>query len=195
MDMVNQADDPPVTVDVIQQVKPGCEAAFEAVLLDLVRAAESFEGHLGVNIFRPATSTHPEYRVVFKFDHLSNLRLWENSATRRRLLERAKNLTVGSSKFQTLTGLETWFTLPSQGAIVPPPRYKMLFVSFLAIFPLINLLNFLLQPILSPLPQLLRSLAITFVMLSLTTYLVMPRMTKLFAGWLYPKLRNPIGSR
>lgn len=190
MNPLNQPDDPPVTVDVLQQVKPGCEAEFEQVLSDLVKAAKGFEGHLGVNIFRPANHSNPEYRIVFKFDHLSNLHHWEDSAIRRRLLERTKRFTSGSNQFQTLTGLETWFTLSSQGAIVPPPRYKMLVVTFLAIFPLINLLNLVLQPLLKPLPTLLRGLIVTFVMLSLTTYVVMPRMTKLFARWLYPKSKG-----
>jgi uncharacterized protein len=190
MNPLNQSDDPPVTVDVLQQVKPGCEAQFEQVLSDLIEAAKGFEGYLGTNVFRPANHSNLEYRIVFKFDHLSNLRDWEDSAIRRRLLERTKRLTGGSHQFQRLTGLETWFTLPDQGAIIPPPRYKMLVVTFLAIFPLINLLNLVLQPLLKPLPTLLRGLIITLVMLSLTTYVVMPRMTKLFAKWLYPKSKG-----
>jgi uncharacterized protein len=190
MNPLNQPDDLPVTVDVLQQVKSGCEAEFEQVLSDLVEAARGFEGHLGVNVFRPTNYNNPEYRVVFKFDHLSNLKRWEDSAIRRRLVERTKRLTIGSSKIQRLTGLETWFTLSSEGAIVPPPRYKMLIVSFIVIFPLSNLLNLLLQPLLTPLPALLRSLIVSLVMLSLTTYVVMPRATKLFAKWLYPKSKT-----
>jgi uncharacterized protein len=105
MNLLNQSDDPPVTVDVLQQVKPGCEDEFERVLSDLLLAAESFEGHLGVNIFRPTDRHHPEYRIIFKFDHMSNLTSWENSPIRHRLLEHTKRLTVGSN-YQRLTGLE-----------------------------------------------------------------------------------------
>jgi uncharacterized protein len=100
-------------------------------------------------------------------------------------LERAKRLTVGERKWQTLTGLETWFTLSTQQAIVPPPRYKMLVVTCLAAFPTINLINFVLQP-LTPLPSLLRVFLGMVLLLSLMTYVIMPRITKLFAGWLYP---------
>ena len=39
--------DPPVTIDIIKQVKPGCESDFEVVLADLIAAAEGFDGHLG----------------------------------------------------------------------------------------------------------------------------------------------------
>ena len=187
--------DPPVTIDVIQKVKPGCEIEFEQVLAELTEAAEAFEGHLGANVFRPSDRANLEYRIVFKFNHLSNLRQWEESAIRRKLLEQVKQLTVGDSKWQTLTGLETWFTLATQQPIVPPPRYKMLIVTCLVAFPTLNVVNFLLQP-LQPLPLLLRTLIATVVLLTLMTYVIMPRMTKLFAGWLYPQTKkSELGDR
>lgn len=189
MHSANQSADPPVTVDVVQKIQPGREAEFEQVLAALIEAAKAFEGHLGVNIFRPSDRAKPEYRIVFKFNHMSQLQQWEASAIRRKLLEQAKQLTVGASQWQTLTGLETWFTLTTQQAIVPPPRYKMLIVTCIAAFPTLNLVNFLLQP-LKPLPMLLRTLIATVVLLTLMTYVIMPRMTKLFAGWLYPNHKH-----
>jgi hypothetical protein len=79
---VNPADDPPVTVEVLQRVKPGCEAAFEQVLTHLITAASSIDGHLGVNVFRTGDRNQPEYRIVFKFDSISHLKEWESSPTR-----------------------------------------------------------------------------------------------------------------
>lgn len=176
----------PVTVDLLQEVKPGYEKQFEAVLSDLINAAEVFEGYLGANVFRPNDHGHPEYRIIYKFDSLHYLHQWERSLVRRKLLKRLKEYTVGPSHFKHLTGLETWFTLPGDGAIVPPPRYKMMLISFMTIFPLSNLLGWVLAPILQPLPVLLRSVVSILIMLILTTYVVMPRVTKLFAHWLYP---------
>jgi uncharacterized protein len=185
---VDQSTDPPVTIDVLQKIKAGREAEFEKVLADLIQAAAAFEGHLGASVFRPSDRANPEYRIVFKFDRLSNLRQWEESAIRRKLLERAKQLTTEDSQWRMLTGLETWFTLSTRQAIVPPPRYKMLVVTCLAAFPTLNVINFLLHPL--PLPPLLRGLVATVVLLTLMTYVLMPRMTKLFAGWLYPKAKD-----
>ncbi|MGL5834051.1 MAG: antibiotic biosynthesis monooxygenase [Waterburya sp.] len=159
--------DPPVTINVIKQVKPGNESEFENVLRDLIAAAEGFDGHLGATVFR----SDSEYRIVFKFNHLTNLQKWEASPIRRKLLERAKRLTVGEGKFQILTGLETWFTLTSQEAIVPPPRYKMLFVTYLAAFPTLNVINIVLHPWLQNFSVLVRTLITTFLMLTLMTYL------------------------
>jgi uncharacterized protein len=179
-------EDPPVTVDVVRQVKPGCEAEFEQALKDIITAAEGFDGHLGTNVFRSNDGQHTEYRIVFKFDHLSELKQWEASPIRARLLERVNRLTWGEGKVQVLTGLETWFTLPVPKAMVPPPRYKMVLITWIVIFPLINIIPPLLQKILAPLPTLPRGAVAALCMVSLMTYVVMPRVTKLFSPWLYP---------
>lgn len=179
------ANDPPVTVDVLQRVKVGSEIEFENVLAELIQAAEKFEGHLGSNVFRISDRDRPEYRIVFKFDRLSHLKQWENSEVRCRLIDKAKKFTSEDIKLQIITGLETWFTLSTTAAIVPPPRYKMLIVTILAAVPTANLTNFALQR-LDGLPAFFRSLLTTVILLSLMTYIVMPRVTKLFAAWLYP---------
>lgn len=179
--------DPPVTVDVVRQVKPGCEAEFEMALREILAAAEAFDGHLGTNVFRTNEGHEGEYRIVFKFNHLSDLNAWEAAPIRSRLLDRLNRLTVGAGKLQILTGLETWFTLPVQTAIVPPPRYKMVLLSFFTIFPLLNIIPPLLQKILPPIPALPRMAIGVLCSSILMTYVVMPRVTKLFAFWLYPK--------
>jgi uncharacterized protein len=183
MNPVDPISDPPVTIDVIKQVRPGCESEFESALTELIAAAEGFDGYLGATVFR----SNSEYRIVFKFNHLTHLQEWETSALRRKLLERAERFTLGNGKFQVLTGLETWFTLTSQQAVVPPPRYKMLIVTCLAAFPTVNVINAVLQSWLQVLSPLLRSLVSMVILLTLMTYVIMPRMTKLFASWLYPK--------
>jgi uncharacterized protein len=175
--------DPPVTVDVMQHAKPGCEPQYEAAIADLMAAAEGFEGYLGASVFR----TGSDYRIVFKFDHLSKLQQWEASAIRRKLVTQVECFTQGKATFQVLTGLETWFTLAPQQAMILPPRYKMRLVTCLAAFPTGNLVSLRIQPWLQGLPGLLRSLVSTVLMLGLMTYVIMPRVTKLFAGWLYPK--------
>lgn len=182
-----EASDPPVTVSISQSVKPGCETAFEEVLLGIIAAAMIFEGHLGVNVFRPTDLSSPEYRIIFKFDHMSNLGRWEESEVRREWLARLESLTLGPPETQILTGLETWFTLPTQQAIVLPPRYKMALLTWLGIFPLITMLLALLGPVwLNHLPLVLRTLVLTAVLIPLMTYVVMPWLTQLFAQWLYP---------
>jgi antibiotic biosynthesis monooxygenase (ABM) superfamily enzyme len=87
---------------------------------------------------------------------------------------------------QTLTGLETWFTLPNKPMKAPPPRYKMAIVTWLGVFFTISILNRLLVPLLVGLPVLLRTLLVTGLTVALLTYVIMPCLTQLFHKWLYP---------
>ncbi len=181
--------DPPVTVVISRRVKPGCEEAFEKFISGITATAMTFEGHLGANVFRPSSSEDNEYQIIFKFDRVSNLQIWQKSECRRQWLARAESLRLEPARIRMITGLETWFTLPSARRIIPPPRYKMATVTLLTLFPLIQLANLTLVPLLAlfPLPLLLRSLIITAILVLLMTYVAMPRMTRLFSRWLYPK--------
>lgn len=178
--------DTSVTVVISRRVKVGCEAAFETFLAEVTAACGQFPGYLGSTIFRPASAADPEYRVLFRFDRLSHLRRWETSDERQRWFAQAEALTDRPPNVQVLTGLETWFTLPGKAALVPPPRYKMTLVTWLAVFPLITMLSTLVQQPLSPLPLVFRVMTITAIAVPTMTYLLMPQMTRLFAWWLYP---------
>jgi hypothetical protein len=177
--------DPPVTVDVMQSVKLGKEHEFEILLKQIISAASNFEGYLGASVFRPNEQHELEYRIIFKFDRLEHLKQWENSPTRQKLLARAKELTINEGKFSIITGLETWFTLPTRPGMKAPPRYKMVLVTGIAIFA-INQVLALLPLSWLPLPSLIQLLILILITTTLMTYVVMPRLTKLLAWWLYP---------
>jgi uncharacterized protein len=178
--------DSPVTVVISRRVKPECEAEFEVFLAGVINACGHFPGYLGSSIFRPANADDPEYRVVFKFDRLSNLRHWETSEERQKFFLLAEELTEQAPEIQILTGLETWFTLPGKASIVPPLRYKMALVTWIAVFPLITVISMVLQNQLSLLPTILRVMVVTGIAVPIMTYILMPKMTQLFAKWLYP---------
>ena len=156
----------------------------------MIQAAMTFEGHLGTNVLHPTNSSVLQYHIIFKFDQMSNLRRWEESQLRHVWLVRLATLTQDEdkSKLQILTGLETWFTLPALPSSTAPPRYKMALLTWLVIFPLISGINALFGSLLNQLPMLLRSLVLTVVLVSLMTYVLMPRVTRLFAPWLYPSV-------
>jgi len=179
--------DPPVTVEVVQRVRKSKEREFEALLEQIISTASTFEGYLGSSVFRPSHQDDSEYRIVFKFDRLENLKRWEHSPVRQRFLTQAHTLTVDTGTFSIITGLETWFTLPAKPGMLPPPRYKMVLVSGLAIFGINQLLTVLPLDWLAQLPSVLRLLILVFLTTTLMTYVVMPRLTKLLAWWLYPK--------
>jgi antibiotic biosynthesis monooxygenase (ABM) superfamily enzyme len=178
--------DGPVTTTVTRRVKPGHEAAYEAFLAGISGAARAFPGYLGVEVFRPAGGQGGEYRIVYRFDSLAHLRTWLDSPEHAAWLARAEPHVAGPMRTQILTGLETWFTLPTQPGAPPPPPYKMALVTWVTIFPLITLVVVASAPLLGGLPLVVRLAVTTGVTVPLMTWVVMPRVTRLLRRWLYP---------
>jgi uncharacterized protein len=178
--------DPPITIDISRRIKPGDEAEFEEILVGMIADAMKFEGHLGANVFRPTDALQPEYRVIFKFDSTRHLEQWENSWQRHHWYRRAKPFTLEPPKIQKLTGLESWFTLPNQRSIIPPPRYKIAPAHLARHFPadyphLLGVWNFTQFTALSVAnPNSYDSTGST------DDVCVTPLLTKVFAQWLYP---------
>lgn len=175
-----------VTAIISHFIRPGREPGYEEWLHGIAAAAHQFKGHLGVSVIRPCDQVHREYVAILRFDHYNNLKTWLESSVRQEWLERLQPLIEKPETIQTMTGLETWFTLPNKPMKAPPPRYKMAIVTWLAVFFTISILNRFLVPLLAGIPVLLRTLLVTGLTVVLLTYVIMPRLTQLFRKWLYP---------
>jgi uncharacterized protein len=174
-----------VTVVLSRQVRPGHEAAFEAVLGRLSEAALRFPGHEGVSVLRPAPGGPSSYTIVVHFRSRPELDAWLRSDERGRLLAEADRHAAGELEVQEVSGLEGWFRIPGSPVVVPPPRWKMALVAWAAILPLVELLGQLLVPRLGRLPVLLRPVPVTAISILLMTYLLVPQLTRLLRPWLY----------
>jgi len=179
----------PVTATVTRRVKPGHEAAYEEFLAGINGAAKAFPGYLGEEVFRPADGAGGEYRIVYRFDSPAHLRTWLGSGERAAWLARAEPHVAGPMRTQYLTGLESWFTLPAQPGAPPPPPYKMAVLTWVTIFPLITLVVLVSAPLIGPWPLVSRLAVTTLVTVSVMTWVVMPRVTRLLRRWLYPSRR------
>lgn len=173
----------PITVVIRHRVKSGKESDFEEWLRGITKEALNFKGYLGFNVVRPSNPKHPEYVVFFRFDDFANLEKWEESEARRKWLDQLDPLTVHAPTRERHTGLEVWFT-PPVGS-VQPPRWKMVVVTLMAVYPLISLVQVSLVPLLSEWPFLLRTLATSALFVCLMTYTIMPLISRLFSRWLY----------
>lgn len=184
-----------VTVCISVQARQGLEKELENWLEGVGRAASQFAGHQGLTVLRPAGSGAAEYVYIFRFDTYVHLKQWEDSEERRLWVGRLHELTEGKARKQVLTGLEYWFTLPGAATTPPPPRYKMVLVTLLVIYPLSTCLSLLLVPSLGFLSPLVRGLPVSIVLVVLMTYIVMPVMTRLFARWLFPLKRKTVQAK
>ncbi|MBE0643114.1 MAG: antibiotic biosynthesis monooxygenase [Bacteroidetes bacterium] len=178
----------PFTTVVRRTIKTGKEQAFEEWLSGIMNDAMRFEGHLGVGIIRPSSKARLEYLIVFRFDTYEHLIAWETSEVRRNWVQRVQPLITGETSVQRMTGLEYWFTVPEHPGSVPPPRHKMAFVTWLALFPLVLVIPPLILRFLGAIPSWGQVMIVAAVMVLLMTYVVMPQMTRLFSGWLYRRL-------
>jgi antibiotic biosynthesis monooxygenase (ABM) superfamily enzyme len=176
----------PVTTTVTRRVKPGHEPFYEQFLAGIIAAASRFPGHLSAEVFRPQTAAAGEYRVVYRFDTAQHLRAWLDSPEHAAWLQQAEPHVLGPLRRQVLTGLEAWFTLPTQPAASPPPRSKMAILTWVTIFPLITIVVIASAPLIGGLPLVVRLAVTTAVTVSLMTWVVMPRVTRLLGRWLYP---------
>jgi antibiotic biosynthesis monooxygenase (ABM) superfamily enzyme len=173
----------PVTVTVARRVAPGCERDFEDWYDGIIGAASRFPGFLGAGILRPH-AMGGEWHVVYRFADAEDLRRWEASPERAQWLVRAERF-AEETGVHRVSGLETWFAMPGRTAPAPP-RWKMFLVTLAAIVPLVLLMNVLVLPVLSGWPMLARVLVFSGTLTGLMTWVVMPRLTRLFRRFLYP---------
>ncbi len=183
----------PVTVAVIRVVKPGCEEAFERTLHDFVQESLHLPGQLGVHILRPPPgSGSREYGILRRFenaearDEFYRLPLFEEWK------QKVAGLVDGEPRYERLSGLETWFTLPGERAIIPPPRWKMAVVTLLAVYPLSMVLGITVGNWISAWPILLNALIFNALIVTGLTWFLMPVLTRLFNPWLYPESGNSV---
>ena len=172
----------PVTVTVARRVAPGREREFEDWYDGIIGAACRFSGFLGAGVLRP-NDAGQDWHVVYRFADAPSLDAWERSDVRAEWLRRADEF-VEETGVRRVSGLETWFAMPGRTAPAPP-RWKMALVTLAAIVPLVLLMNLLVLPLIAGFPLILRVLVFSGTLTGLMTWVVMPRMTRLFRRFLY----------
>lgn len=179
-------DTQPVTAVISHRVRQHREHDYERWILGISAVARTFQGHCGVTFIKPEAGICKKYVTILKFDCYMHLNQWLESDERKLWLKNVRPLITQKERVQVLTGFETWFTIPNRSDRPTPLRYKMVVLTTFSVFSVARLLNILLQPLLSILPSLVSSLIATFLVVLVLTYLVMPRLTKIFYTWLYP---------
>ena len=166
---------------ITRDIVPGRERDFEEWAHRIVSAAARYGAT--DTIITPEAATPTRRVFVQHFPNEEASRAWAESEERNRLVQEAGEFST--LNLQRATGLETWLSCPA-GGIVPPPRWKMLVVTLMGSYPLGVLCSAFVLPSLEGWPLLVRAAVLPIVLLSLMTYVIMPRLSRLLGGWLYP---------
>ncbi len=176
-----------VAVLALRTVKAGFEERFEAALHDFLSRSLLTEGQLGVSVMRPVQgSGSREYGILRRFRDAECRDAFYESPLFQEWEIKVASLTEGDVKHQHLSGLETWFVVPGQRALIPPPPWKMAIVTVLGVWPVSMFVPWLLGRFISGLPAALQALCIAVGIVILLTWAVMPALVRILKRWLYP---------
>jgi uncharacterized protein len=129
----------PVKIVIERRVRPGAKPQFERWTRSFMTTASRFPGLEGSSVF--AFNSTGDYFVPLRFASQAHLENWKNAPEVRALCKQADAVSTATDRHLVRTGLETWFALPSR-SIAPavPPRWKMVLVTWLALFPQVVIL-------------------------------------------------------
>jgi len=179
-----------ITIVVSHYVKPGLEQQFEMALHTVIEQAKQFSGYQGVQIIRPDSKSNQAYLLLIRFDNEVTYQAWEQSDIRRMWSQKLQTFIHKESQVRFQEGLEFWFSDPHTSTPVPPTKWKMAFLTWLVIYPLILLLSNVAGFYLGFLPPSVRLLLVSMTLVATMTYVLMPWITKTFAFWIFPKKLN-----
>ena len=178
----------PITTLFIDQVKPDMVTEYEAWVNGIHDDAKQFAGFVSIDIIQPQDMTNPEYIALVKFDHQQNLQNWRESENIANWVEQLPKFLASSTHVKKAAGLDLWFTRPRiLLSAKAPPFWKQVTLGVITVYPLILILQVLLNPIIGGLPGLLSLFISVVVLSSLLTNPVMPLASKLLQNRLYSK--------
>jgi antibiotic biosynthesis monooxygenase (ABM) superfamily enzyme len=173
----------PVTVTVARVVRPDQRAAFERWAEDVLQVAAGFPGNLGASLLHPGPDSS-EYHLVYRFVDDASLAAWERSSERRSALAHVEDM-VDDERYNRVAGLESFFTRSA----TPGPRWRMTLLTIVAVSAITSLLQQFVMPHLASWPLEVRLLLSATVVVIAMGNVLMPALTRLFAGWLHPTRR------
>ena len=183
--MTLQAPDDVITLLIRHHVHPDQAERYEQWLRRIVRVAQGYPGHLGIDVIRSQEGGLQLFTSVLRFAGATQLQHWLGSDERKRLVAEVAPLLADDEDLVLHQEREFWFN-PEESA--KPQRWKQACITYLVIQPLTLLVPQLWQPLFSSIPWLggywPSNVLITLSIVLLVVYLFMPKVTALFATWL-----------
>ena len=163
-------------------VREGKEADFEAAVKRFVAKSLDYHGTTGAHLLRPADPSGPrEYGILRSFQSEDHMREFYDSQLFSEWQDEVAELVEGEPVHRRLHGLEAFFRGIGGNA---PPKWKMAAVTWLGVYPVVQIWSWTLPPWLTSLPPIAVTGVVTGVSVITLTWFVMPALTHRLAGWL-----------
>lgn len=207
----------PLTVFAKLHIQPGYEQDFEQWYRDIAQLQRDYwPGYLSSELVKPMSALSNEYISIFRYDNYEHLEAWMTSAERHDMIIRAKAFSQ-APPILSFHSLEYWFVpaqqqagdeeeatvdgqastaspqLPSSSSppsqvFLPPPKYKMVAVTFLVIWSMLQWTGKAVQVVFGrgTLSKLGFQALSTFLTVLVTAYVAMPLYTAVLGFWLFP---------
>lgn len=175
------------TIQIQHRVRPEAMERYETWLRQIISIAGHFPGHQGVHILRPPEGHH-DYEIAVRFASDDDARRWRESPERYELMASIQGDLQQAERVKIVSGIDYWFTPPTPAG-KQPTRWKQWLVTTAVIWPLTMLVPLLWLPVFGLLPILdtwgIRHGLIAATIVALVVYLIMPRLVRLVAPWLF----------
>lgn len=175
------------TIVVSHFVKEGKEKAFEDALKKVIGKATGYDGYEGIQIIRPGNGAKNEYILIIRFDTEADYKGWTSSVPRNEWFEELKGYVYKESQIRYEEGIEFWFSMPQVNVSVPPKKWKMAILTWMVVYSSVLTLSTLAGVYLQDVPLFIRMLLVSMILVSLMTYVIMPKITSVFAKWIFER--------
>jgi antibiotic biosynthesis monooxygenase (ABM) superfamily enzyme len=146
-------------------------------------------------VIKPSEAESRVYTIVSRFANQAAADSWVASEIRARLIAEADQHAASKLRTRYVSGLEGWLALSGAVAVIAPSRWKVALISAIGILPLLEIVNYEVAPNLTSLPIWARPLLVTPVLIACMQYAVMPLLTSVARGFLYPAKPEEPGSK
>jgi uncharacterized protein len=94
--------------------------------------------------------------------------------------------------WKKFTGLDFWFS-PPKGTVIPQPsRFRISLVTIAIVFGLVLSIGQIIGMIATEVPVYIRLFVTISIVIPLMTYVIMPRITRVLAKWIYPSSKTVV---
>ncbi len=163
-------------------VEPEQLEAYRELHRAAVERLQTVDGFVAAELRPPVPGVQEETVALVTFATRAHLDRWLASSERAALIEEMSGVVSGERSISVIGGFGGWF--PGSASRGAPPRWKQAALVMLALYPTALTLGALQRAVAPDLPTMLATFLGNAVGVAVLTWLLMPWLTRTFAGWL-----------